>query len=161
MSSPGGKGGDTRLGNNCGDTGLPNRQNPPIGFTNEIQRNANIIFGISSSAWAVEEMSNVTPNNFRRSIPVLLLGFAPFYQLPIKATECDLPFRYWVSSVYNTIVLSTAGSRAVLPQFKGKSRRHINRPYSRCQSLKPSLVFLNSASSEGDGTMMLRHRNVK
>ena len=24
----------------------------------------------------------LTPNNFRSSIPVLLLGFAPFYQLP-------------------------------------------------------------------------------
>ena len=94
VSSPGGKGGDTRLGRNCGDTGLPNRQNPPLGFNNGIQRNASIIFGISSATGVVDEMSNVTPNNFRSSITVLLLGFAPFYHLPIKAKERDLPFRY-------------------------------------------------------------------
>ena len=94
VSSPGGKGGDTRLGKNCGDTGLPNRQNPPIGFTNEIHRNASITFGIIFAAGAVDEMSKVTPNNFRSSIPVLLLGFSPFYHLPIKATERVLPFRH-------------------------------------------------------------------
>ena len=47
---------------------------------------------ISSAAGAVDEMSKVIPNNFRSSIPVLLLGFAPFYHLPIKAMERDLPF---------------------------------------------------------------------
>ena len=39
--------------------------------------------------------------------------------------------------------------------------RDVNRVYSRFQNLKPSLVFLNRASYGGDGTMMLRHRNVK
>ena len=72
--------------------GLPNHQNPPLGFTNAIQRNASNTVGISSAAGAVDEMSRVTPNNFRSSISVLLLGFAPFYHLPIKAIECDLPF---------------------------------------------------------------------
>ena len=85
-------GGDTSLGNNYGDPGLPNCENPPLGFTSEIQRNASNTFGISSAAGAVDEMSRVTPNNFRSSIPVLLLGFAPFYHSPIKAIERDLPF---------------------------------------------------------------------
>ena len=92
VSSPVSKGGDTRLGKICGDTGLPNRQNPHLSFANEIQRNTIITFGISSAAGAVDEMSKVTPNNFRRSIPVLLSVFPPFYHLPIKATERDLPF---------------------------------------------------------------------
>ena len=34
----------------------------------------------------------VTPNNFRSSIPGLLLGFAPFDHLPIRAIERELPF---------------------------------------------------------------------
>ena len=67
------------LGKNYGKPGLPNRQNPPLDFTSEIQRNASNTFGISSAAGAVDEMSRVTPNNFRSSIPGLLLGFAPFY----------------------------------------------------------------------------------
>ena len=71
---------------------MPNPQNPPLGFTNEIQRNASNTFGISSAAGAVNEMSKVTPINFRSSIPVSLLGFSPFYHLPIKAIERDLPF---------------------------------------------------------------------
>ena len=33
-------GGDTSLGKNYGDPGLPNHHNLPLGFTNEIQRNA-------------------------------------------------------------------------------------------------------------------------
>ena len=37
------------LGKNYGDPGLPNRHNPPLGFTNEIQRNASYTFGISSA----------------------------------------------------------------------------------------------------------------
>ena len=61
-------------------------------LSNEIQINASNTFGISSAAGAVDKMSRVTPNNFRSCIPVLLLGFAPFYHLPIKVTECDLPF---------------------------------------------------------------------
>ena len=73
---------------------LPNRQNPPLGFTNGIQRNASITFGIISAAGVVDHMSKVTPNNFRSPIPVLLLGFAPFYHLPIKVRERDLPFRH-------------------------------------------------------------------
>ena len=71
---------------------MPNRQNHPIGFTNETQRNASNTFGISSAAGAVDEMSKVTPNNFRSSIPVLMLGFAPFNYLPNKAIERDLLF---------------------------------------------------------------------
>ena len=71
---------------------MPNRQNPPLGFTNETQRNASNTFGISSAAGAVGEMSKVTPNNFRSSTPVLMLGFAPFNHLPIKAIERDLLF---------------------------------------------------------------------
>ena len=55
VSSPGGKGGDTCLGKNEGDLGVPNRQNPPLGFTNEIQRNASNTFGISSAAGAVDD----------------------------------------------------------------------------------------------------------
>ena len=54
-----------------------------IGFTNEIQRNASNTFGISSAAGAVVKMSMVTPNNFRSSIPDLLLGFAPFYHYSV------------------------------------------------------------------------------
>ena len=54
--------------------------------------NASNTVGISSDAGAVVKMSRVTPNNFGSSIPGLLLGFAPFYQLPIKALERDLPF---------------------------------------------------------------------
>ena len=80
------KGGDTRLGKNCRDTVLPNRQNPPLCFTNVIQGNASITFCIRSAAGAVDEMSKATPNNIRSSIPVLLLEFAPFDHLPIKAT---------------------------------------------------------------------------
>ena len=83
---------NTSLGKNYGDPGLPNHQNPPLSFTNEIQRNVSNTFGISSAAGAVDKTSRVTPNNFRSSIPGLLLGFAPFYHLPIKAIECDLPF---------------------------------------------------------------------
>ena len=64
---------------------MPNRQNPPLGFTNDIQRNASNTFGISSAAEAVGDMSKLTPNNFRSSIPVLMLGFSPFNHLPIKA----------------------------------------------------------------------------
>ena len=79
------KDGETSLPKNCGDPGLPNRQNPPLGFTNGIQRNTGITFGNSSAAGAVDEMSKATPNNFRSSIPVLLLGFANFYHLPINA----------------------------------------------------------------------------
>ena len=71
---------------------MPNLQNPPIGFTNETQRNASNTFGISSAAGAVDDMSKVTPNNVRSSIPVLILGFAPFNYLPIKAIERDLLF---------------------------------------------------------------------
>ena len=71
---------------------MPNRQNPPIGFTNETQRNASNTFGISSAAGAVDDMSKVTPNNVRSSIPVLMLGFSPFNYLPIKAIERDLLF---------------------------------------------------------------------
>ena len=69
---------------------MPNRQNPPLGSANEIQRNASNTFDISSAAGAVDEMSKVTPNNFRSSIPILL--FAPFYHFPIQAIERDLPF---------------------------------------------------------------------
>ena len=58
------------LGRNYGDPRLPNHQNPPLGFTNEIKRNASNTFGISSAAGAVDKMSRVTPNNFRSSIPV-------------------------------------------------------------------------------------------
>ena len=64
----------------------------PLSFTNEIQRNASNTFGIISAAGAVDEMSKVTPNNSQSSIPVVLLGFAPFYHLPIKAIERDLHF---------------------------------------------------------------------
>ena len=64
---------------------MPNRQNPPLGFTNDIQRNASNTFGISSAAGAVVKMYKVTPNNFRSSIPVLMLGFAPLYQKDHKA----------------------------------------------------------------------------
>ena len=71
---------------------VANRQNPPLGFTNEIQRNASNTFGISAAAGAVDKISRVTPNNFRSSIPGLLLGFAPFCHTPINATERDLPF---------------------------------------------------------------------
>ena len=63
---------------------MSNRQNPPLGFTS-FQRNASNTFGISYDAEAVDEMSRATPNNFRSSIPVSLLGFAPFYHSPIKA----------------------------------------------------------------------------
>ena len=70
---------------------MPNRQNPPLGFTNETQRYTSNTFGNSSAARAVDDMSKVTPNNFRSSIPVLVLGFAPFYHVPIKAIERDLP----------------------------------------------------------------------
>ena len=94
VSSPVSKGGDIRLGKICGDTGLPNRHNPHLSFTNEIQRNTSITFGFSSAAEAVDEMSKATPNNFLSSIPVLLLGFSPFYHLRIKATERVLPFRH-------------------------------------------------------------------
>ena len=80
------------MGKNYGDPGLSNHQNLPLGFTNEIQRNASNTFGISYAARTVDKMSRVTPNNFRSSIPVLLLGFAPFYHSPIKAIERDLPF---------------------------------------------------------------------
>ena len=69
----GGNGGDTSLGKNYGDPGLPSRQNPALGFTNDINRNANNTFGISSAAGAVDNMSNVTPNNFRSSIPFVLI----------------------------------------------------------------------------------------
>ena len=58
----------------------------------ENQRNASNTFDISSAAGAVDEMSKVTPNNFRSSIPVLLLGFALFYHSHIKAIERDLHF---------------------------------------------------------------------
>ena len=67
---------------------------------------------------------------FRSSIPVLLLGVAPFFHLPVKAITRDLPFWHWESSVYNTTILSSAGSCAVLLQFKGKPRRHINHKHS-------------------------------
>ena len=81
-------------GNNYGDPapGLPNHHNPPLGFTNEIQKNASNTFGISSAEAAVDKTSKVTSNNFQRSIPSLLLGFAPFYHLPKKAIERHLPF---------------------------------------------------------------------
>ena len=72
------------MGKNYGDYGLPNGQNLPLGLTNEIQRNASNRVGISSAAGAVDRTSNVTSNNFRSSIMGLLLGFAPFYHLPIK-----------------------------------------------------------------------------
>ena len=48
--------------------GCPILKNPPLGLTNEIQRNASNTFGISSAAGAVDNMSRVTPNNFRSSI---------------------------------------------------------------------------------------------
>ena len=64
----------------------------PLGFTNETQRNASNTFGIISAVGAVDDMSKVTPNNFRSSIPVLMLGFAPFNNFPIKAIERDLLF---------------------------------------------------------------------
>ena len=61
-------------------------------LSNALQINASNTFGISSAAGAVDKMSTVTPNNFRSCIPALLLGFAPFYHLPIKTIERDLPF---------------------------------------------------------------------
>ena len=73
-------------GKNYEDPGLPNRQNPPLGFTSEIERNASNTFGISSAAGAVDKTSIVTPNNLRSSIPVLLLGFAPFYHSSLTST---------------------------------------------------------------------------
>ena len=85
-------GSDTSLRKNYGDPGLPNHQNPPLGFTNEIQRNASNTFGISSAAGAVDKMLRVTPNNFRRPFPGLLLGFAPFHHFPAKAKDGDMPF---------------------------------------------------------------------
>ena len=39
------------------DPGLPNHHNPPLDFTNEIQRNASNTFGISSAAGAVDMYS--------------------------------------------------------------------------------------------------------
>ena len=48
--------GHTSLGKNYGDPGLPNLQNIPLGFTNEIQRNACNTFGISSAAGAVDNI---------------------------------------------------------------------------------------------------------
>ena len=80
------------MGKNYGDPGLPNRQNPPLGFTNEMQMNASNAFGITSAVGAVVKMSRVTSNNFRSSFPVLLLGFGPLYHSPIKDIERDLPF---------------------------------------------------------------------
>ena len=45
-------GGDTSLGKNYGEPGSPNSQNPSLGFTNEIQRNASNTIDISSAAGA-------------------------------------------------------------------------------------------------------------
>ena len=58
---------------------MPNRQNPPLGFTNDIQRNASNTFFISSAAGAVVKLLQLS------SIPVLMLGFAPFYEKDHKA----------------------------------------------------------------------------
>ena len=46
----------TTLGKKCGYHGLSNRQNPSLGFTNGIQRNATNTFGISSAAGAVDKV---------------------------------------------------------------------------------------------------------
>ncbi len=71
---------------------MPIRQSPHLGFTNEIQRTASNTFGISSAAGAVDEMSKVDTKQLSKLHSGLLLGFAPFYHLPIKAIERDLPF---------------------------------------------------------------------
>ena len=94
------------MGKNYGDSGLPNGQNPPLGFTNEIQRNASNTFGISSAA-AVDRTSKVKSNKFRNSIPGSLLGFAPFYHLHME-------YGAWCQPVFTQNVCSPSVLQMVL-----------------------------------------------
>ena len=97
---------------------MSNRQNPSLGFTNEIQRNASNTFGIRSAAGAVDEMSKVDTKQLSK----LHSGFT--------VRVCSLLSVAKESSLYNTTILSTAGSCVVLLQFKGKPRRHITHKHS-------------------------------
>ncbi len=69
-------------------------------------------FVISTAVGAVDEMTKVTPNNFRSSIPVLLLGFALCHHSHIKAIERDLPFD--TERALSTTQLSYQPQEAVL-----------------------------------------------
>ena len=74
------------------------------------------------------------------------------------------------SSSHSVLFTLKSQTLEIIPPTQAALKQHIkrNRPYSHCQSLKPSLVFLNRASygrrrnndvtsQEREVTMMLRH----
>ena len=98
-------------------------------------------------------------------------GFDPHtgYGSLLKHRQFHLPQFASVCSAANGYQHCWEGTWNGLASCTGESvQLHSNRPYSGCQSLKPSLVFLNIASygrrrnndvtsQEREVTMMLRH----